>query len=482
MEPLLHMDIRLNHSICSTNRQQHHHQRDRSRQRLQTYRQRETGFTELVDAAGTLQLVEREGWLNPVRHESVLSALNTRANRFWSSIANVSSNHHRYSRIDKTETVPLLGVLDRQEVNIRTQVLEELEARSASDEILQVHGTAPGPKQEGVFLILSENANGIDCCQMDGHKVRKAREIHGKLEADMVAYNKHRLNYQHRDNSIGFNQLFCGGEAELKSIVAHNSHENIRRVQEGGTSLMLFGPLIQQLNPLESGKDETGLGRWVIMTLTGGAEGFTTRIVCGYNPCGNSRLDSSTTYAQHKRYFLDRGCLDCPRVKFRQDLVAQLTQWREQGDRLVVCLDANENIYKKSLGKTLTCTDGLAMREVVGTYTGTKLGATYFRGSKPINGVWATSDITVTSACMMPVGFGIGDHRLFVIDLLTASLIGNTPTRIIRPGARRLTTKLPGIVHAYTERLEKLVLKHRIIERMGDAHKRSPSNKWPSRE
>ena len=149
---------------------------------------------------------------------------------------------------------------------------------------------------------------------------------------------------------------------------------------------------------------------------------------------------------------------------------------------MVVCLDANENIYNKSLGKTLTCMDGLAMKEVVGTFTGTKLGATYFRGSKPIDGVWATSDITVTSACMMPVGFGIGDHRLFVIDLLTASLIGNTPTRIIRPGARRLTTKLPGIVHAYTERLEKLVLKHRIIERMGDAHEHSPSNKWPSRE
>ncbi len=105
---------------------------------------------------------------------------------------------------------------------------------------------------------------------------------------------------------------------------------------------MLFGPLVQQLNTLESGKDKTGLGRWVVMTLTGGTEEFTTRIVCEYNPCGNSRLQSSTTYAQHWRYFLNSGCLDCPRIKFWQDLVAQLMiQWLEQRDRMVVCLDAN---------------------------------------------------------------------------------------------------------------------------------------------
>jgi hypothetical protein len=436
----------------------------------------------MVDAAGALHFVEREGRLNPVRHESVLFALNTRANRFRSSIANVSSNSQqqqqlsRYSRIDETGTVPLTGFLEQPDGDVGTQVLEELEARAVSEEILQVHGKAPGPKQDGTFRILYENANGIDCRQMDGYKVRKAREIHDKLEVDLVAYNEHRINYQHRDNSLSFNQLFRGGEAELRSIVAHNSHENVRRVQEGGTSLMLFGPLVQQLNTLEPGKDETGLGRWVVMTLTGGTAGFTTRIVCGYNPCGNSRLDSSTTYAQHRRYFLHRGCLECPRVKFRQDLVAQLIQWREQGDRLVVCLDANEDIYKKSLGKTLTNMEGLAMKEVVGTYTGQKLGATYFRGSKPIDGIWATSDVTVTSACMMPVGFGIGDHRLFVVDLLTESLIGNTPTRILRPCARRLTTKLPGVVHAYNTRLEGLVLEHRIIERMGEAHKCSLSN------
>ncbi len=65
--------------------------------------------------------------------------------------------------------------------------------------------------------------------------------------------------------------------------------------------------------------------------------------------------------------------LHCPRVKFREDLMAQLTRWREEGNKLVVCLDANENIYHKSLGKVLRNVDGLNMQEVVGMFTGKKM-------------------------------------------------------------------------------------------------------------
>ena len=145
------------------------------------------------------------------------------------------------------------------------------------------------------------------------------------------------------------------------------------------------------------------------MTLKG--DQGRTRVVCGYNPCYNKNPDSGTTYQQHRRFFITKKKdLTCPRTKFKEDLVAQLTKWREEGDRIIVCLDANEDIYKKSLGRTLTGVNGLAMKEVVGEFTGTPIGTTFFRGSKPIDGVWATSDITVCNASVMPAGYGIGDH------------------------------------------------------------------------
>ena len=189
-----------------------------------------------------------------------------------------------------------------------------------------------------------------------------------------------------KKNCNGFNQLFEGGEAVVQSGVAHNVHENFGKVQQGGTSLIMFGPLTDQLDFNKSGKDDTGLGRWSIMTVQG--DGARVRIVCRYNLCGNNKLNSSTTYQQHRRYFVtQQKDLSCPRVRFRHDLVKVLKQWREEGDRLIVCMDANEDIYKKSIGKTLTDTEGLNMVEAVGEFTGKKIGPTFFQGSKPIDGI-----------------------------------------------------------------------------------------------
>jgi hypothetical protein len=82
------------------------------------------------------------------------------------------------------------------------------------------------------------------------------------------------------------------------------------------------------------------------------------------------------------------------------------------------------------------------MSGVVGEFTGKRIGSTFFRGSKPIDGVWATPDIAVTHACVMPAGFGVGDHHLFVVNFQEASLIGEAPHRIKRFSSRRLNTKV----------------------------------------
>jgi hypothetical protein len=167
-------------------------------------------------------------------------------------------------------------------------------------------------------------------------------------------------------------------------------------------------------------------------------EGVQTRVVCSYNPCYNKKMNSSTSYQQHCRYFITKkGSLTCLRTKFREDLVAQLMKWHKgEGNHLIVCLDAKIHIYKKSIGKALTDIDGLAMREVVGDFTHQPVGPTYFRGSKPIDGVWVTSDILVCNAAIMPVSYRIGYHRLFVIDFSTADMIGISYQKVARPTTR----------------------------------------------
>eukprot|EP00956_Cyclotella_meneghiniana_P004926 scaffold6070_cov41-Cyclotella_meneghiniana.AAC.5 len=241
--------------------------------------------------------------------------------------------------------------------------------------------------------------------------------------------------------------------------------------------MVLFGQLIEQYDFEASGREDSGLGRWVVMVFRG-ENGITTRIVCGYNPCYNRKKQSKTSsYQQARRYYITKEKdLTCPRKRFRDDLINQLVQWREEGDRLIVCLDAiNEDIYSKEIGRQLTAADGLGMNEVVGEYTGSKLGATYFRGTKPIDGVWATNDLQVVGACVMPAGYGIGDHRLFVVDFRIDSMVGVTPPKIVRLAARRLNTKIPHVAEKYQAILEAKMVEHKLNSRLIDAERNGRS-------
>ncbi len=76
----------------------------------------------------------------------------------------------------------------------------------------------------------------------DNRKLDKCRDRFNKLGADIVAINEHRQNVKHKDNRNGWNQLFKGGEVDVRLVVAHNIHESegIGRMQEGGTGLLML--------------------------------------------------------------------------------------------------------------------------------------------------------------------------------------------------------------------------------------------------
>ena len=164
------------------------------------------------------------------------------------------------------------------------------------------------------------------------------------------------------------------------------------------------------------------------MLLKGGT-GVQTRIICSYNLCRSNQQENSTSYSQQWRYQIwqQQDYITCPRVKFREDLEKLLKEWRAAGDRLMFCLDANKNIYTQALGKLLTDSEGLRMIEAVRRYAGKKIDPTYFWGQFPIDGF--TPNVMVSNACIMPAGYGIGDHRLFIINLHTALLVGPGPPR-----------------------------------------------------
>jgi hypothetical protein len=94
-------------------------------------------------------------------------------------------------------------------------------------------------------------------------------------------------------------------------------------------------------------------------------------------------------------------------------------------------MDHNEHVYDRTLGKALSNREGLNLQEVILKQTGIPTGATFFWGSHPIDGLWASDDLDISNACIMPFGYGVGDHRTFIFDISFESLIGVNPVRIV---------------------------------------------------
>ncbi len=199
---------------------------------------------------------------------------------------------------------------------------EQVAVKEAMEEgLLQPHGIPPNSKQDRIFRILCENPNGLNNQISGNHKLEKAEDIKDELEADGLLFCKHRLNLHHRENRNNFKQMFqC--KVACRAIAANNIHQNIGRVQEGGTGMIAFGESTGFI--MSTGKDPYGLGQWC-WTLYGGRKGHNTRVVVAYNACKNSKKDSRTTYQQQRQYFITkREDVTCPNKLFQQHLIHQL--------------------------------------------------------------------------------------------------------------------------------------------------------------
>ena len=137
-----------------------------------------------------------------------------------------------------------------------------------------------------------------------------------------------------------------------------------------------------------------------------------------------------------------------------------------KGNHLIVFIDANEYIYKESIGKELTDLEGLNMREVKESRTNLS-----FWRTNPIDNVWATSYVELVNICAMPVGYGVRDNRMFIVDFTTKSLVSPDPPKIARSAARRLNSWLEATSKNYIEDFEESIIKYCLLERLGKAHK-----------
>ena len=258
--------------------------------------------------------------------------------------------------------------------------------------------------------------------------------LHKKSKADVVCLSETNLRWASLHHKSRLNNRVRDFYQQFHTAASYNTHENLGKSQRGGTcTIALEQPSYRATS---SGTDTTGLGRWSWIQFSGRG-GLQTRIVTGYRPCKPSSSSKLTTvYDQHMRYVQDRGINLNPRELFDRDLSNELENWIERQIRIVLCLDANEDVNQGPFHDLMTRLGLLNAHTLCHLNA---LPATHDRGSKPISGIFVSPTIRPTRAGILEHGCGIeGDHRNMFIDVDETNFLGDDLYDIPPPAKRRL--------------------------------------------
>jgi hypothetical protein len=189
----------------------------------------------------------------------------------------------------------------------------------------------------------------------------------------------------------------------------------------GGTCIAAMGRFASFIT--ETGIDFSGLGRWTWLYVGDG--GKKTHIVTAYQPCNPwKRTMGETVWDQQVCYFESCGKVRHPRIMFQANVLNLISLWKVAGDKIMLFGDFNENIYSRILALTLLGNE-FQMSELCWQTSGIRLLSTHIREQVPIDGVFATFGVTGTAGTLLPSRVDVGNHRVFLIDIDSDSLLGD---------------------------------------------------------
>ena len=325
------------------------------------------------------------------------------------------------------------------------------------------YGFIPKEKQNDSIRFMYENFSSLSLFA-DGllkhKKIRHLNKLMLDYGVDVITGCETRTDWRFvTKEEVRFCNLFGNGQAARGSHASNLNDHKTKRDQWGGTCIAATGRLASFVTI--TGVDETGLGRWAWLYVSGG--GKATRVIVAYQPCQPKRRRTmgETVWDQHIRYHESQGEVRNPRIMFCLDLVDLLRLWKRGGNEIILFGDFNEDVYHGPLS-TLLATDDLRMREVCHKVTGEPLPATHLRGRLPIDGVFCTAGAECTAATLLPPRAGVGDHRVFLLDFASETIIGDIFPRVVPISRRLLNCSSDKIKRNYIEVLSQLTTRPRI--------------------
>jgi hypothetical protein len=261
------------------------------------------------------------------------------------------------------------------------------------------------------------------------------------------------------------------GDQSTRSYMAFNSNEQeiAEPLQYGGTGIFANTEVAHRV--ISSGQDPEKLGRWTWMLLQG-KRGIRIRVVSAYRP-SNSNNGTDSVMIQHYRHFKennrvdDNGVTVNPRSAFYEDLGKEIKKWSEEGDQIIVGIDANEDVRE---GQTKEFFNKLNMYEsILSNHSDLNPQSTNSKSlsSRPIDGIFVSLSLTASASGYMAFGDGCqSDHRVLWIELSYEQAFGYISPPLMSAPPRRLTCAVPSRVESYNLQVKSALKKAGLIKRL----------------
>ncbi len=215
----------------------------------------------------------------------------------------------------------------------------------------------------------------------------------------------------------------------------------------------------------ESGVDPSSLGCWCWFKV--GCGNKKTRIVMAYQPSSSRSASSAgtTKREQYEWYFEARGNLHSAHTIFFEQFIAQLIVWKCTDSDIILLGDFNENVHFGHISKRLSQPD-LMFSEQCLQCTGIHIPPTFKDGTTPIKAIFAMAGIECANAYILPHRGGLGNHRCFILDFASSSVIGAKFPNIICCSTRKLHCKSSHLVQSYNAKLDMLCNHQKMYQRI----------------
>jgi hypothetical protein len=150
---------------------------------------------------------------------------------------------------------------------------------------------------------------------------------------------------------------------------------------------------------------------------------------------------------------------------FQSDLLSLLCLWKAAGDDTLLLRDFNKDVYNGHLASALSG-NYLRMKELCQHVTKIPLSSSHNWGTVPIDAVFGTAGIMVTSVALLPSQVGVGDHRVLLIDVSLDSIMGDVFPQVIPASGCLLNCKSNKIKNNYIKVLTQLSNRHLIFKKL----------------